>query len=162
PACSEETGVLSRSKGRSRPSPDGGCRAHPLARPPSPPWEVPYEFQPRSWCVSLFGKEQASLTRATLIAQVRSAVSCLASAAAGGAGGTPARAGPDVIVGELPLVRYWGEAEGTTAYSIATTSCNIGDAHLLWIELSNQHPVIAQNMYRLKDGRFEQIGMSWL
>jgi len=26
----------------------------------------------------------------------------------------------------------------------------------------NQHPVIAQNLYRLKDDRLEQIGMSWL
>src|SRR5262245_3768934 len=70
--------------------------------------------------------------------------------------------GPDVIVGDLPAVRYWGVAGDITAYSVATTSCNIGDQQLLWIEVGSQHPVIAQNVYRLKDGRLEQIGMSWL
>ena len=27
---------------------------------------------------------------------------------------------------------------------------------------TNDHPVIAQNLYRIMDGRIEQIGMSWL
>lgn len=47
-------------------------------------------------------------------------------------------------------------------FGIATTSCNIGNAVADWFEFSNQHPVIAQNMYRLKGHRFEQIGMSWV
>lgn len=83
------------------------------------------------------------------------ALAALSSPAAAGAG-------PDVIVGDLPAVRYWGASEGITAYSVATTSCNIGDQQLLWIEVGTQHPVIAQNLYRIKDGRLEQIGMSWL
>ena len=33
---------------------------------------------------------------------------------------------------------------------------------LLWRSSTNLHPVIGQNMYRWKDGRFEQIGMGWL
>lgn len=78
--------------------------------------------------------------------------------------------GPDVIVGDLPGMRYWGvvagplpgTADDIVAYSVATTSCNIGTAQLNWIQSNNQHPVIAQNLYRLKDGRFEQIGGSWL
>jgi hypothetical protein len=48
------------------------------------------------------------------------------------------------------------------AYAFGTTSCNIGDANLPWVAASNKHPVIASHAYRLKNGRFEQIGMSWV
>ncbi len=70
--------------------------------------------------------------------------------------------GADVIVGDLPSSTRWGEVGGITAYSIGTTSCNVGDEDLLWIAGTNEHPVIGQNMYRLKDDRMEQVGMSWL
>ncbi|MCP4246645.1 MAG: hypothetical protein GY778_06320 [bacterium] len=70
--------------------------------------------------------------------------------------------GPDVIVGVLPNVSNWGSVGDISAFSIGTTSCNVGDADLLWQAETDQHPVIAQNLYRLNDGRFEQIGMSWL
>ncbi|MFQ5491047.1 MAG: hypothetical protein ACE5GE_10025 [Phycisphaerae bacterium] len=70
--------------------------------------------------------------------------------------------GPDVIVGDLPEVSNYGSIGGISAFSIGTTSCNVGDQNLLWIATTNQHPVIAQNMYRLKNDRFEHIGMSWV
>ncbi|NRA74809.1 MAG: hypothetical protein HRU16_02620, partial [Planctomycetes bacterium] len=75
--------------------------------------------------------------------------------------------GPDVIVGDLPNTNSYGSntlsnGEVIYAYSVATTSCNIGDANLSWIDNNNQHPVIAQDMFRLHDGRFTQIGSSWL
>lgn len=70
--------------------------------------------------------------------------------------------GPDVIVGDLPDLRYFGTSGGIAAYSVATTSCNIGDAQLNWIENNSNHPVIAQNLYRIRDGQFVQIGQSWL
>lgn len=70
--------------------------------------------------------------------------------------------GPDVIVWDLSGLEHWGGQQGKQAYSVGTVSCNIGDEPLLWVGSTNEHPVIAQNMYRLKDGRFEQIGMSWL
>jgi len=78
-------------------------------------------------------------------------------------------AGPDVIVGSLPDVSKYGTVGGVSAYAIGTTSCNIGTAILLWCDTNvpglcnnTQHPVIAQNLYRLKGGRLEMIGMSWL
>ena len=70
--------------------------------------------------------------------------------------------GPDVIVGDIPAIGRWGSSSTETSFTIATTSCNIGDQELAWIANSNQHPVITQNMYRVKDGRIEQIGMAWL
>ncbi|MCA8922409.1 MAG: fibronectin type III domain-containing protein, partial [Planctomycetes bacterium] len=70
--------------------------------------------------------------------------------------------GPDVIVGDLHDLARYGSANGITAFAVGTTSCNLGTDRLKWFSNTNEHPVIGQNMYRLKDGRFEQIGMSWL
>lgn len=80
----------------------------------------------------------------------------------GGDGGVAGVIGPDVIVGSLPALQKFGTVGGLTAYSIATTSCNIGDEELNWFQNNNLHPVIPQNLYRIKDGRIEQLGMSWL
>ncbi|MBX3359159.1 MAG: hypothetical protein KF745_12120 [Phycisphaeraceae bacterium] len=73
-----------------------------------------------------------------------------------------AMAGPDVIVGELPDLQNYGGSGGKHAYAVGTTSCNIGDQVLDWYSGTNQHPVISQNLYRLMNGRFEQIGQAWL
>jgi hypothetical protein len=69
---------------------------------------------------------------------------------------------PDVIVGEIVGTTRWGTVGGITAYSFGTTSCNIGTCWLNWISSTPEHPVIGQNMFRLKDGRFEQVGQAWL
>lgn len=78
-----------------------------------------------------------------------------------GSGGV-ASVGPDVIVGAIPDYGKFGTLNGISAYSFGSTSCNIGTVQLEWIAGSNQHPVIPQNMYRVKGGRIEQIGMSWV
>ena len=89
-----------------------------------------------------------------------------ATALPGGSdGGLPSN-GPDVIVGDIAdIARY---APGTylgktfAAYAVGTTSCNIGNQQLQWQpNPSNLHPTIPQNMYRVKNGAIEQIGMSW-
>lgn len=69
---------------------------------------------------------------------------------------------PDVIVGDLTTPTRWGTVGGISAYSVGTVSCNVGTCWLNWIGSSAEHPVIGQNVFRLKDGRFEQIGQSWL
>ncbi len=82
---------------------------------------------------------------------------------AGGPEGCPTPAvGADVIVGDLPNANSYNGNNGTSAFSIATTSCNVGTQELNWISSTNKHPVIAQNMYRRENGRFEQVGQSWL
>ncbi|MCZ6681984.1 MAG: hypothetical protein O7B26_02300, partial [Planctomycetota bacterium] len=85
--------------------------------------------------------------------------------------------GPDVIVGGLAVsgpngsnqndIVSYGQSGGINAYSVATTSCNVGTTPLLWIDCGggascNNHPVISQSMFRLKDGKFEQLGQAWL
>ena len=70
--------------------------------------------------------------------------------------------GPDVIVGDLIGWSKFGTVGTISGYAFGTTSCNMGNAVLQWTANSNQHPVIAMNAYRLKGGRFEQIGMSWV
>ncbi len=82
-----------------------------------------------------------------------------------------ATSGPDVTIYDLSGTTNYGSAAGIRGYSVGTTSCNIGDKPLNWCDngggcglgtTSQDHPVIGQNMYRLKDGRFQQIGASWL
>jgi hypothetical protein len=81
--------------------------------------------------------------------------------------------GPDVVVFGFTDIGSNGVADGFAAYAVGTWSCNRGDAPLNWCNnngdagcglgtTDDDHPVIAQNLYRLKGGRFEQIGQSWL
>ena len=72
--------------------------------------------------------------------------------------------GPDVVAWTIAGENgfdfvYAGESGGVHGYSIATQSCNFGDEELNWIANSNQVPMMCSNMYRLKDGVFEQVGM---
>ncbi|MCH8166201.1 MAG: hypothetical protein IH889_11385 [Planctomycetes bacterium] len=69
---------------------------------------------------------------------------------------------PDVAVCDMPNWVKHGVVGSITAYSFGTTSVNVGTANLDWIDGSPFHPVISQNMFRLKDGKFEHIGQSWL
>ncbi len=71
-------------------------------------------------------------------------------------------AGPDVWVSSFTDVDYYGAVGNISAYAIGTDACNRGDLPVAWYGGGTQHPVIAQNMYRLMNGRFEQIGQSWL
>jgi len=73
--------------------------------------------------------------------------------------------GPDVIVGDIPDIVHHtsgGAVNGKRAYSFGTTSCNLGAQRLIWDDTTNIYPVISQNMYLVANGRFEQIGQSWL
>jgi hypothetical protein len=69
---------------------------------------------------------------------------------------------PDVIVGDLHQLNNYGPVGDLYGYSVGTVSCNVGSCWLNWISSTPDHPVIAQNLYRLKDGRFTHIGQSWL
>lgn len=81
-------------------------------------------------------------------------------AVAGGA--VPAGAGPDLTVSDITSTNSYGAVGGVRAYSVAGTLCNLGDEPVVYSTANADHPVVAQNMYRMVGGRFEQIGMSWL
>ncbi len=79
--------------------------------------------------------------------------------------------GPDVTIIHISGIQNHGADGSVRGYSLGTDSCNIGSVPVNWCDDNNcvsdiggteKHPVIGQNMYRLRDGRFEQIGMSWL
>ena len=74
----------------------------------------------------------------------------------------PGGVGPDVIVGDLLTPQSYGSVGTIAAFALGTTSCNIGTQTLQWVSNTSMHPVIQQSLYRLKDGRFEHIGQSWL
>ncbi|MEM7229744.1 MAG: hypothetical protein AAF432_13115 [Planctomycetota bacterium] len=102
------------------------------------------------------------LKRLTLMGGGACAGLMVAQAALAGADVTVRFVGEFVGGGGSDIASY-GQSDGIFAYSVATTSCNIGDQHLKWYSFNNEHPVIAQNLYRLtENGRFEQVGMSWL
>ncbi|MGB0716882.1 MAG: hypothetical protein ACPGXK_13450 [Phycisphaerae bacterium] len=84
--------------------------------------------------------------------------------------GGPCDVDGDCPQGESCVISGETCSREVTAFSIGTWSCNIGDIPLLWCDLShnpancniNEHPAIVGNMYRLKDNRIEQLGMSWV
>lgn len=91
------------------------------------------------------------------------AVACVVATIGLMAGSATSRAaGPDVIVGELLDVIRYNVSGDPLAYVFGTLSCNIGDQNANWIPSTNQHPVIAQSLYRVKAGRIEQIGIAWV
>jgi hypothetical protein len=70
--------------------------------------------------------------------------------------------GPDLRVAEVTDVFRWGTRDGWIAYSVGTIVCNQGDQIAAWDRFTPAHPVIAQNMVRVANGRIEQIGVSWV
>ncbi|HAC08082.1 MAG TPA: hypothetical protein DCG14_00355 [Phycisphaerales bacterium] len=85
-----------------------------------------------------------------------------AEAVPGGKGGSAGgEIGADVAVCNMPAISRWGTVGGVTAYSVGTTSVNLGDVNLEWIANSSRHPRMPMNMFRWADCRLEQIGYSW-
>ncbi len=68
------------------------------------------------------------------------------------------------ILGSIQQVGHEGSyPNGLAGLSMATTSCNVGDVDVPWLApMDEDHPSIHMALYREKDGRFEQIGTSWM
>ncbi len=82
-----------------------------------------------------------------------SAIGVFALSSVGAAGG------PDALIGDLATGSFFGQADGVAAYAFGYATCNLGDAPLVFQANTNNHPLWTQNLYRLKDGLFQQIGM---
>jgi len=87
----------------------------------------------------------------------------------------PRTPGPDVTIGDLSDVDHYGTGTlwqatsagaatltGYRGYAVGTNSWNLGDVPVEWQSANQLHPVIGQQMYRYKNGRFEMLGFSWL
>ena len=62
---------------------------------------------------------------------------------------------PTAIIGATPNRTY--------GMTMLTTSCNLGTENIPWFApMQTAHPVIAMNLYRVLNGRFEHVGWSWL
>lgn len=48
------------------------------------------------------------------------------------------------------------------AYAVATTSCNVGTIPVEWLPNQKRAPVIGTNLFRVYDGRIEQLGYSFV
>jgi hypothetical protein len=86
---------------------------------------------------------------------------CVLAGVCGLAGAARGQTGPDVIVGDISEVLYEGVVGTRAAFAVGTVGCNIGTANAAWDGATVAHPIITQNIYKLKNGRFEQIGQSW-
>lgn len=76
--------------------------------------------------------------------------------------------GPDVVVGNISGLAFFGSNGPQLGLSADTSVCNAGNVAVDFIVLpSTDHPIIASNLYRMSGGssndeRFEQIGQSWV
>jgi hypothetical protein len=73
----------------------------------------------------------------------------------------------DVKLGKLENVnevdRVGVHPAGISGVSMATTSCNVGDVDVEWYApMETDHPSIAMCLYREMDGKFEQVGVSYM
>ena len=52
---------------------------------------------------------------------------------------------------------------GRTGFSLTTIACNVGDVNIPWRRaMDPAHPGIVMALYRDHQGRFEQVGVSWV
>jgi len=74
--------------------------------------------------------------------------------------------GPDLtvaMINDMQAVTHVGAPQdGVSAFGIGLSVCNIGDTGVDWVSSTPRHPIVAPNLYRVMDGRFEQIGMGWV
>ena len=74
--------------------------------------------------------------------------------------GSAHAAGPDVTLLNITSTSNYGVVGDIRAYALGSSTCNIGNQNLIWA--SSGTPGFAMNMYRMENGRLEQIGLSFV
>ncbi len=80
----------------------------------------------------------------------------------------------DLAINNVSGLQQWGRTgtfpNGRLGLALGTLAFNPGDVNIPWLlgpiqangSLDPAHPFIGQNLFRERDGRLEQIGLSWL
>ncbi len=76
-------------------------------------------------------------------------------------------AGIDMELGGLQSLVVLGHdgdfPTGRTGFALTTIACNVGTVDIPWLRpMDEEHPGIGMALYRELDGRFEQVGVSWI
>jgi len=123
-------------------------------------WTVPLFFIATCLTIDIAASQTAERSGPMSAHRESSLIDGAARASAPTAGGP---VGPDVTFCQLFSLQQFGREGDVVGLSVSTTSWNVGNADLPWFESpDSRHPFIAQNLYRIKNDRFEQIGQSWL
>lgn len=85
------------------------------------------------------------------------AISCLLAASLFGQA-----TGGDIATLDIPAAIYGASSNGISTFSFASAGTNFGTVTIPVIASTPAHPIIAQNIFRIFDGRIEQIGQSWV
>ncbi len=71
--------------------------------------------------------------------------------------------GADILYSDITGITTYGPLNGKYAYAYSSNTCNVGDQNAEWnFTGTNGAPGLAMNLYRIKDGRFMQIGQSFV
>jgi hypothetical protein len=70
--------------------------------------------------------------------------------------------GPDLITGDVFNLTQLGREGSRVGLAMGVAVCNRGNTRVHFVALpAVDHPALVENLYRLKDDRFEQVGQSW-
>lgn len=70
--------------------------------------------------------------------------------------------GPDIVMSGISDEESYGSEDGVSALMFGQINCNRSDEWVAYFSTTNEHPIMTQNFCRLSQGRFEQLGESWV
>ena len=105
------------------------------------------------------------LNRSAFLSSLALVGGLLATAAPAAAQCASPTTGPDVICGDVNGVQNYSASGTLEALALGTTSCNIGNQILNWIQNTVNHPLMTGGIFKYKvvggSGRMEELGISW-